>query len=150
MVNPQTYFDYSTHFSYLLIFLLPALGGHVIPIPEEVVLLLAGYLAGEAVNNLYLTMAVAFAGVLTGDNVLFWLSRKGSHIVNKLKNKLPARIVNKYQNMIQTHLRKTIFLGRFVVGLRFLSPILAGSNRVPWTTFQFYNLLSSLDRKSVV
>ncbi len=144
MVNPQTYIDYSTHLSYLLIFIFPALGGHLIPIPEEVILLLAGYLAGEAVNNVYLTTLVALLGVLTGDNVLFWLSRRGSHLIERLKQKLPARLVEKFEEYRQKNLRKTIFLGRFVIGLRFLSPVLSGSHGVPWKTFQLYNLLGSL------
>ena len=107
MVNPQTYIDYSTHLSYLLIFIFPALGGHLIPIPEEVVLLLAGYLAGEAVNNVYLTTLVAFLGVIAGDNVLFWLSRHGNHTVDRLKQKLPPRLVLKFEQHMQNHLRKT-------------------------------------------
>lgn len=144
MVSPQTLVDYSTHLSYLVIFLLPALGGHVVPIPEEIILLLAGYLAGVEVNNIYLTMIVAFLGVLAGDNVLFWLSRHGSHLVDRLKNKLPISAVTSFERHLQNHLGKTIFCGRFIIGLRFLSPVLAGSHRVPWRTFQFYNLLASL------
>lgn len=144
MVNPQTYLDYSTHLSYLLIFILPALGGHLIPIPEEVILLLAGYLAGEAINNVYLTILVAILGVLVGDNILFWLSRRGSHIIDRLKQKLSPVIVQRFEYHLKNHLRKTIFLGRFVIGLRFLSPVLSGSHGVPWKTFQLYNLLGSL------
>lgn len=144
IVLPNLYLDTATHLSYLVIFLLPALGGHVVPIPEEIILLLAGYLAGVEVNNIYLTMVVAFLGVLAGDNVLFWLSRHGSHFVDRLKNKLPISAVTSFERHLQNHLGKTIFCGRFIIGLRFLSPVLAGSHRVPWRTFQFYNLLASL------
>lgn len=144
MLNPDQYLSYSTHISYLIIFLMPALGGHIIPIPEEVVLLLAGYLAGAEVNNIYLTILVALAGVLVGDNLMYWLSYRGSHFLDRFKNRLSVETLNRFQDHLHTHMRKTIFLGRFIVGLRFLSPITAGSNKVPWKIFQFYNALGAL------
>ena len=45
---------------------------------------------------------------------------------------------------MKEHIGKTTFILRFVVGLRFLSPFLAGSMKIKWKKFQFYNMLAAI------
>lgn len=144
MVNPQFFANYIAHFSYFGIFLSVSLAGYIIPLPEEVMLLLAGYIAGFGFN-LYAVVLAAILGVLTGDSVLFWLSRyEGSKLVEKLKRRVDKHELNKYRNLMKEHIGKTIFILRFVVGLRFLSPFLAGSMKIKWKKFLFYNTLAAI------
>ena len=145
MANTQLFISYIEQFSYLGMFVFIALSGYIIPIPEEILLLLTGYLADLGYLNIYIAGCVAILGVLAGDNILFWLSRlEGSRIVDKLKHKIRKRELQKYRNLMKRNMGKTIFILRFVVGLRFFSPLIAGSMKVRWKTFQLYNLLAVL------
>ena len=145
MGNIQFFINYVEQFSYLGIFVLIALSGYIIPIPEEILLLLTGYLAGIGVNSIYIALAAAILGILAGDNILFWLSRyKGSKIIDKLKHKIRKNELHKYRHLMKKHIGKTIFIARFIVGLRFFGPFLSGSMKIKWKTFQIYNLIAVL------
>ena len=145
MTNPQFFINYIEQFSYFGIFVLVALSGYVLPIPEEISLLIAGYIAGAGFNNVYITLIPAIFGVLVGDNVLFWLSRfQGSKLIDKLRGKVRKHEIMKYKALMRHHMGKTIFILRFVVGLRFFGPFLAGSMKTKWRIFQIYNLLAVL------
>ena len=143
MVNTQFFITYLEHFSYIGIFILVLLSGYLIPIPEEILLLLVGYISGFGFNNLYIAMLASILGVLAGDNILFWLSRyKGSKLIDRLKRKIRRNELMKYRRLMKKHIGKTIFILRFIVGLRFFGPFLAGSMKAKWKTFQLYNLLA--------
>ena len=145
MVNTQFFINYIEHFSYFGIFVIGATVGYLIPLPEEIFLLIVGYIAGTGVYNLYLATLFVVLGVLTGDNILFWLSKyKVSGIVDKLNKRLDKHKIMKYRHLMKEHIGKTIFTLKFIVGLRIFSPFLAGSMKVKWRIFQFYNLLALL------
>ncbi len=145
MVNTQFFINYLEQFSYLGIFISIALSGYIIPVPEEILLLLIGYISGVGLNNVYIALLASIIGVLLGDNILFWLSRyRGSKLIDKLKRKIRKNEVMKYKNLMKQHIGKTIFILRFIVGLRFFGPFLAGSLKVRWKTFQLYNFLAVL------
>ena len=145
MVNTQFFVNYIEHFSYFGIFVIGALVGYLIPFPEEIFLLVVGYIAGTGLYNLYLATLFAILGVLTGDNILFWLSRyKLSGIVDKVNKQLDKHKIMKYRHLMKEHIGKTIFTLKFIVGLRIFSPFLAGSMKVKWRIFQLFNLLAVL------
>lgn len=121
--------------SYLGTFVVMALAGHLVPLPEEVLLLLIGYASGIGLSNVYLAAVAAILGVMVGDSALFFLSRSGSHYVDKLKNRLKPEKLARYEKLMKDHAGKTIFLARFIITLRFFSPILAGSLKIKWRTF---------------
>ncbi len=131
---------YLEHISYFGTFVLMALSGHLVPVPEEVVLLLVGYASGIGLSNVYFTAVSAMLGVIAGDSLIFYLSRHGNHYVEKLKNRIAPQKIAKYERMMNAHTGKTIFLSRFIVGLRFFSPLLAGMLKVKWRTFLAYNI----------
>ncbi len=141
-VLPPVSFVTPEHGSLFGIFLLLALGGYVIPLPEEVLLLFAGYLAGSLVNTLPATLTVSWLGVLGGDFLLFTLSRLGSHSLDRLRRRVSPARLEWYAEKMRDHIGKTIVALRFVIGLRFLSPLLAGTLRVPWRTFLFFDALA--------
>ena len=145
MLDTQFFINYLEHFSYLGIFLIGASVGYLVPVPEEIFLLLVGYIAGIGYYNIYFAAAFAVLGVLTGDNVLFWLSRHGgSRLIEKLKSKIDKHRIMKYKRLMKKHIGKTIFTLKFLVGLRIFSPFLAGSMKIKWKIFQFYNMLAVL------
>lgn len=131
---------YLEHISYFGTFVLMVLSGHLVPVPEEVVLLLVGYASGIGLSNVYFTAVFAMLGVIVGDSMLFYLSRHGNRYVEKLKNRIAPQKLAKYERMMSAHAGKTIFASRFIVGMRFFSPILAGMLKIKWRTFLAWNI----------
>lgn len=123
--------------SYAGTFIVMVLSGHLVPVPEEILLLFIGYASGIGLSNVYIAFIAASVGVMVGDSALFFLSKKGNGYVEKLKKRLNQGKVKRYEKMMNSHAGKTIFLSRFIIGLRFFSPILAGSLNVKWKTFLF-------------
>lgn len=121
--------------SYLGTFIAMVLSGHLVPVPEEILLLLIGYASGIGFSNVYVAFAVASFGVIVGDSILFFLSLTGSKYIKRLKNKISRHKLKRYEGLMKAHAGKTIFLSRFIVTVRFFSPILAGSLGVRWRTF---------------
>ena len=143
MPNTQFFINSLERFSYFGIILVGALVGYLIPLPEEIFLLVVGYIAGRGLYNVYWATLFAIIGILIGDSILFMLSRyEASKIVDKLNKQLDKHKIMKYRHLMKKHIGKTIFTLKFIVGLRIFSPFLAGSMKVKWRIFQFYNLLA--------
>lgn len=142
MIDPQIFISYLGQFSYLGIFVVMMFAGYGIPVPEEILLLLVGYLAGTEVNNVYLAIAVSVVGLLVGDIILYSLSRTGSAYINRLQGKFRPEKLARYEAMMRQHLKPAIFGFRFIPGLRFLGPFLAGSTQTSLTTFLIYDILA--------
>ncbi len=144
MIDLQSFvLNYVNSFSYFGLFILMAVIA-LVPVPEEVVLLFAGYFAGLGFAELDKILIASFLGVLVGDNLIYFVSRRGHYYFKKIKNKIAPKKLLKYEKLMKEHSGKTIFLLRFIVGLRFLGPFMAGHMKIKWSTFFFFNLLAVL------
>jgi membrane protein DedA with SNARE-associated domain len=132
-------YGYAPH---ALAFVLLTIGGYLIPVPEEILLLLVGYAASAGVVDYWAMVGVGLVSVLLGDNILYWLALRGSSFVQRFRKKISERKLEGYTRLMEAHMGKALFLSRFLVGLRFLGPFLAGSMKVKWGKFQFYNFLA--------
>lgn len=139
-MNSEIVVNYLQQFSYVGIFVFTALAGILIPIPEEVVLLLVGYLSGARLVNPYIAAGISIVALLGSDSLLFWLSQRGNRYIEKLRHKLRQNRVYKYEELMKANIGKTIFLLRFIVGLRFIAPVLAGSAKIRWRKFALFDL----------
>src|SRR3990167_129436 len=63
-------------YPYILIFCILLACGLGLPIPEDITLALAGIAAWYGICNLWVMMAVSFAGVMLGDSLIFYLGAK--------------------------------------------------------------------------
>lgn len=142
MIDLQSFvLNYVNSFSYFGLFILLAVIA-LVPIPEEVVLLLAGYFAGSGFAELDKIIIASLLGVLVGDNLIYFVSRRGHNYFKKIKERIAPKKLLKYENLMKEHSGKTIFLLRFIVGLRFLGPFMAGHMKIKWKTFFFFNFLA--------
>ncbi len=128
--------------SYGGMFIVALMSNIVIPVPEEIVLLATGYLTGIGIFKYSLIMLIFIAGMLVSDYILYYLSFRGSHLVTKLHKRLEKKGLLKNQKYIKKHIKKIIFLSRFLIYLRFIGPVIAGSLKVDKKTFIFYDLLA--------
>ncbi len=142
--------QYAEHIGYLAVYGLLTGSSFGLPIPEDATLLVAGYASSQGFIKLPFLMIVAVLGILTGDNLGYWIGRKYNEHVQSLFFKHGHRIfltpekVNRIYLLFRKHPDWTIFLSRFVVGLRFIAPLIAGSSGMRWREFFLFNLIGAL------
>jgi membrane protein DedA with SNARE-associated domain len=141
MIESQTLITELGALSYVGIWFAALLSNVVIPVPEEIVLLAFGYLAGTGHINFFILMPIVMSGLLVSDIGMYLLARKGSRLVTWFYNKFfSQRLMQKNDQWFTDHINKIIFLSRFLVQLRFIGPFLAGQKKVPFRRFVAYDL----------
>jgi membrane-associated protein len=131
------------HFSYIAIFLFTIFSGYIIPVPEEIILIIVGYMASIQLIHATPAIIVVILALLIGDNIIYRLAYKNDkHVKKLLHDVLSLKIMVKHKASIEKHLGKTIFFTRFFPFLRFVGPIFAGYSKVKASFFQLYNTLA--------
>jgi len=132
------------HLSYPGIFLYYCTVGYVVPLPEEVVLVVLGYLVGmHKFSFIALTLTISLS-ILVGDNFLYWVSRYESQHLAWIRKRIKPEMRKRYERLMENNLGKAMIISRLLVGVRFLSALAAGSLEVPWRKFFFYDLIISV------
>jgi membrane protein DedA with SNARE-associated domain len=123
------------------------LGNVGLPVPEESILVLSGYLAWRGDLRLPLVIAVGVLSAAGGDNIGFWIGRRYGragierygHLVLVTPERLEKawRFVNRYGAV-------ALFAARFLPGVRFLPGPLAGAAGLRPSVFMAANLLGAM------
>lgn len=127
--------------------LLVALESVFPPIPSEVVLPLAGFLAGEGRLGFAAVVTWATIGSLAGALVLYWLGAAlGTERLGRLADRIPlmdARDVERADAWMARRGVWAVLLGRMVPGVRSLVSIPAGVQRMPLWLFSLLTVVGS-------
>ncbi|MFG2010192.1 DedA family protein [Micromonospora sp. NPDC048868] len=127
--------------------LLVALESIIPPIPSEIVLAMAGYLASEGRFNVILVGLAATAGSLGGALVLYWLgAAAGEDRLKRWLDRLPLVDLDdleKADRWFERHGRWAVLFGRMMPVVRSLISIPAGANRMPLPEFIVFTTLGS-------
>jgi membrane protein DedA with SNARE-associated domain len=119
--------------------LLVALESIVPPIPSEVVLALAGFLAHEGKFNVLVVVLAATVGSLVGALVLYWLGAAlGEERLKRWLDHIPLvdrDDLEKADRWFERHGRWAVLIGRVVPVVRSLVSVPAGANRMPLGEF---------------
>src|SRR4051812_29223302 len=124
-----------------------------VPVPGETALLTAGVLAGAGHLALPLVVVVAIAAAVTGDTLGYWLGRRGGRAALTRRGPFAgarARALGTGERFFTRHGAKTVFLGRFVPGVRVAAAVLAGAGAMPWPRFAVYNVCGAFVWASTV
>lgn len=117
------------------------------PIPSEVILPLAGYLAKQGSLNLVLVFVTSTLGAYLGALLLYWLGAKlGLERSIRGLSKLPLVDREDFDNAagwFRRHGRSSIFFGRLLPGVRSLISLPAGASNMHLATFSLYTLAGS-------
>lgn len=118
-----------------------------LPIPEDISLISAGYIAHLGKVNVHSIFLVCFAAVLAGDSLAFLIGRLFGQRL--LASKLGHRYFSpKRQRRVRAYFRrygsKVIFIARFLPGLRFSIFLSAGMLHVRLYVFLVYDTLAAL------
>lgn len=134
-------------YGYALVFFGVMLENAGIPLPGETIVLLAGFLAYQGHLALLPVIALAALGASIGDSFGYWFGARGGRPLLERYGKYvfltPARLAAA-ERYFQRHGPPTVFLARFVAGLRVLGAFLAGVSHLPYLTFLTYNLLGAI------
>jgi membrane protein DedA with SNARE-associated domain len=127
--------------------LLVALESVFPPIPSEVVLPLAGFLAGQGRLGFAAVVAAATAGSLAGALLLYWLGAAlGQTRLERLADRIPlleAADVRRAADWMGRHGDAAVLAGRMVPGVRSLISIPAGVRRMPLWRFALLTTVGS-------
>jgi membrane protein DedA with SNARE-associated domain len=129
---------------YAAIFVITVLGNVGLPIPEETVLTIGGYLAWQGHFRFPIVVLVGIVSAVTGDNIGYWLGRRyGRRLLSRLMAAAPER-TGRAQAFVVRYGALAVFAARFVTGLRFMAGPLAGSTGLAPTRFFIANTLGAL------
>jgi membrane protein DedA with SNARE-associated domain len=124
------------------------------PLPSEVVLPLAGFLAGQGKLSLTAVLVAATAGSVAGALVLYWAGAAlGAERLRRLAERLPlmdADDVDRAQGWFDRHGRTAVLVGRLVPGVRSLISIPAGVARMRLAPFLLYTTVGSAAYNAVL
>src|SRR5262249_9624206 len=131
---------------YLAIVMVVVLGNVGLPVPEETVLILAGYLVSNGHLRLVPTLLVGILSAAAGDNVGYWIGRVyGRPAIGRATqwaHVSPAGL-GAMQRVVARYGVIAVVVARFVTGLRFLGGPLAGPTRLRAIPFTLANLLGA-------
>ena len=117
------------------------------PLPSEVVLPLAGFLAGAGRLSFLAVVVWATIGSLVGALALYWLGAAlGLERLRRLADRIPlmdSRDVDRASEWMGRHGVWAVLLGRMVPGVRSLVSIPAGVQRMPLWLFSVLTVIGS-------
>ena len=135
------------HWGYLAIVVFVILGNLGVPVPEESILVLAGYLVWQGDLRLPLILLVGILSAIVGDNLGYWIGRRyGQEAIARYGRWVlltPARL-EATRRFVTRYGAFGVFAARFIVGLRFMAGPLAGSTGLPPLAFVAANVLGAV------
>ncbi len=142
-----------THWGYVAVFLAVLLGNIGLPVPEESIILLSGYLAWRGTFSLPVAILVGIVSAIVGDNIGYWIGREGGRPLLLRYGRylwLSRRTIRRAEKFFARHGHRAVFWGRFLAGIRFLAGPLAGISRMHFWQFFAYNAAGAVVYVTVV
>lgn len=137
---------HTPYMPYVVVLGLILLSGFGLPIPEDIPLILAGYLCypfpDQPHADPWLLFPLAFLAVVGADLMVFWLGRKYGHHVPKLplmRRFLTEKRLAKTESLLHRHGGKFMFAARFLPGLRAPAIFTAGNFKIPYWKFLLFD-----------
>ena len=147
ITDPEVIAAWLATWGYLGIFVSVFIGNLGIPVPEETVMLAAGFLAGRFILDLRFVYVVVILSAVTGDCCGYVIGRTGGQ---RLLLRLASRFefmrtrYDRLQLFFQTHGSKAVFMARFITGARFMAGPMAGACGMPFFQFLGWNVLGAI------
>jgi membrane protein DedA with SNARE-associated domain len=135
------------HWGYWAIFGVVVLGNLGFPVPEEGILVFAGYLVWAGKLRLLSVLAVGVIAAAVGDNLGYWTGRHyGQAAVRRFGHMIfiTEERFDKARQIVGRYGSYGVFVARFIPGLRFMAGPVAGSTGFPFLRFFIANLFGGL------
>ncbi len=119
-----------------------------IPVPGETILLFASFLAfSEDRLHLPVIILVGTLAATLGDNLGYFIGNHGGRPLLERYRKLfhiRPETIARGEELFRRRGALTIFLARFIFGMRIIAGPLAGVLRMPWKRFVLFNFLGAV------
>lgn len=135
--------DFITTYGYWAVFFFVAIESFGVPLPGETAVIVAATYAGATHRlSVWLIFLAAALGAVLGDTAGYWIGNKGGYGLLRrwgpyVRLDEPKIKVARY--LFDLHGGKVVFFGRFVSVLRTYAAFLAGTARMPYRRFLFFN-----------
>src|SRR5712692_5253880 len=139
---PEWLIDLFARYGYAVVFVGVLLENAGLPVPGETVLLAGAALAKFGRLSLLWGIVTAIGGAVLCDNIGFWIGRRGGRrLAERYGGTIgfTARRLKEFDRFFERHGAKTVFVARFITGLRVVGAVLAGASGLPWPKFLLYN-----------
>lgn len=136
-----------THFTYLALVLLMLAAGLGLPMSEDLVLLVVGYLASTGIVDPWVTLAIGYASVLAGDWMIFRMGRRFGPALTThplTQRMFPPHRLARLERHYARWCTLTVVIARHVAGLRAPAFALAGAGKMSERRFLIADGLSAL------
>jgi membrane protein DedA with SNARE-associated domain len=135
------------HYGYWAVAALLLLESAGLPLPGETILVLASFLAYSQ-HELQLPWVIVVATIAStaGGEFGFALGRRGGRpLIERYRNvfSISAETVERGDRLFERYGAATVFLARFLFGMRVLASLLAGALQMPWRKFMLFNFLGA-------
>jgi membrane protein DedA with SNARE-associated domain len=134
------------HWGYLAIFVFVILGNMGVPLPEDTILALAGFLVWQGKLRLPIVLAVGIVSAVIGDNIGYRIGRKyGQGAIQRYGHWIVgnSQRLETMRGFVTRYGPLGVFAARFLPGLRFLAGPLAGATGLRFFPFLVANILGA-------
>ncbi len=111
--------------------------------PGTLMILFAGFLISGGRLDFYPVFFLTILGAVLGDLISFYLGEKGVKLFKEEAKILKITRLKNGQEFFKKHGGKSIFFGRFIGPLRSVVPFTAGTFKMDYKKFLFWNLTSA-------
>lgn len=145
---------YLAHYGYWTVAVALLLENAGVPVPGETILLLASFMAySEHHLHVGYIILVGMCAATIGDNLGFAIGHHGGRpLLERYQHifHIPRRTLARGEQLFRRYGAATVFVARFIVGMRIIAGPLAGVLRMDWRKFAIYNFLGAALWVSVV
>jgi membrane protein DedA with SNARE-associated domain len=128
------------------VFVLITLESTLIPIPSELVMPFAGFMASQGEFSLPVLLVINSTAALLGSGICYWIGVVGGRPFLEKYGKyflVRQHDIEKTEAFFAKHGKKTILIGRFVPVIRHVISVPAGIARMPLRSFFLQTFLGS-------
>jgi membrane protein DedA with SNARE-associated domain len=133
----QTYFN---RYGYIGIYIFFVTIDQIAPIPEEISLIVIGYLAAHGLINPFIAGALSIAAFFTIDTIYYYLTKTGNKFAKKMSSQARSKKMAGYKKKMREHTFKTILILSFIPRMRLLTPVFVALSELPYRKFIFYSI----------
>ena len=150
---PEWLVDLFARYGYAVVFVGVFLENTGLPVPGETALLAGAALSQFGRLALPWVIVTAIGAAVLGDNLGFFIGRcYGRSLIERYGAHvgLTRARLDQFDRFFHRYGGRTVFIARFITGLRVFGALLAGASGLRWPAFLFYNALGAITWCTVI
>ncbi|MCE9642956.1 MAG: LssY C-terminal domain-containing protein [Candidatus Andersenbacteria bacterium] len=113
-------------------------------VPGSIVVTLLGFIASKGEMNPLVLTSICIVGAIIGDAVSFFWGRYGTSIFSDTNRIFHTKHLARGEQFFKKHGYYSVFLGRFISGIRSFIPYIAGMFKMDTRQFFIWNIISAI------